>query len=549
MLLAWTLTCLVALALSTGLLLLLGHRLNVSSRFLGVLAVAAVVLGAGQASGRIWQIPSPTVLEAEGLLASCGWIVVFLRPRWNPTGQVFFGSFLGAAVAYLAFAARLTFDGGLSAVGMLASSLLLVLEVSALTISAYFTFESLDVTIRTRTSRPEPPFDPAHLPRVSLQVPAYNEPPDMLIETIRSLEGIDYPDLEILVVDNNTEDKDTWRPVEQYCRDRPRVRFFHVDDVEGYKAGALNLSLRELTDPAAELIGIVDADYLVNADYLEKTVGYFVDPNLAFLQTPQDYREFEGDTYLTACYDAYRYFFATSMPSRNERNSIIFAADDGPDPALCPRSASRMGPVVHHRGRRGVPPSAEGRLLRPVPAPVLRSGHHAAHLLRPQEPALPLVLRRHSDPAQAHRGPAALAQVAGQPAHHRAAPRLSLRRCPVVHRPAVPGVQLRPRRHGRPAAHHGTHRPPPVAGRRRAPARHPHRIGRVAGTVGTPEVHGHRHEPGGACLCELAVHVVDGRPGLHPGPPALRKASSCAPRNGAASAASGRRSGQPGPRP
>src|SRR5947209_3441519 len=134
------------------------------------------------------------------------------------------------------------------------------------------------MSIRTRTSRPAPPFDPAHLPRVSLQAPAYNEPPDMLIETIRSLEGIDYPDLEILVVDNNTEDKDTWRRVEQYCRDRPRVRFFHVDDVEGYKAGALNLSLRELTDPAAELIGIVDADYLVNADYLEKTVGYFVDP-------------------------------------------------------------------------------------------------------------------------------------------------------------------------------------------------------------------------------------------------------------------------------
>ena len=53
------------------------------------------------------------------------------------------------------------------------------------------------------------------------------------------------------------------------------------------------------------------------------------DANLAFVQTPQDYRDYEGSTYLTACYDAYRYFFATAMPSRNERNSIIFAGTMG----------------------------------------------------------------------------------------------------------------------------------------------------------------------------------------------------------------------------
>jgi len=329
MLLAWTLTCLVALILSTLLLLALGRHFRVSSRILGILVVAGLVVASGQLSARIWQLPSSDVIGAEALLAGCGFIVVFARPRWNPTGQIFFGSFLGAAIAYLAFAARLTFDAGLSAFGVAASTLLLCLEVSALTISAYFTFESLDVTTRTRTTRRRAPFDPAHQPRVSLQVAAYNEPSDMLIETIQSLEAIDYPNLDILIIDNNTQDPDTWGPVADYCQDRPRVRFVHVDNVEGYKAGALNLSLRSYTDPDAELVGIVDADYLVDPDYLTRTVGFFVDPNLAFLQTPQDYRDYEGDAYLTACYDAYRYFFATSMPSRNERNSIIFAGTMG----------------------------------------------------------------------------------------------------------------------------------------------------------------------------------------------------------------------------
>jgi hypothetical protein len=89
--------------------------------------------------------------------------------------------------------------------------------------------------------------------------------------------------------------------------------------------GALNLALTHYTDPDAEIVGVVDADYLLDASYLRSVIGRFADPRLGFLQTPQDYREWEGDPYLTACYDAYRYFFATSMPSRNHRDSIIFA--------------------------------------------------------------------------------------------------------------------------------------------------------------------------------------------------------------------------------
>ena len=102
-----------------------------------------------------------------------------------------------------------------------------------------------------------------------------------------------------------------------------------MDPWPGYKSGALNLALSDYTHPDAEIIGVIDSDYLVDPTWLKETVGYFSDPNLAFVQTPQDYRDFEGSTYLTACYDAYRYFFATAMPSRNERNSIIFAGTMG----------------------------------------------------------------------------------------------------------------------------------------------------------------------------------------------------------------------------
>jgi cellulose synthase/poly-beta-1,6-N-acetylglucosamine synthase-like glycosyltransferase len=328
-LLAWTLTCLIFLGLSTVVLLLLGAHLHVASRILALVCLLAEVVLAGQIAAAIWQLPSDYVIQAEILLAVAGVVVIGLRPAWNLAGQVFYAGFLAASVSFLVFMISLTFTAGLPAFGLAASILLLLLEVFALAVSGYFTFESLDATVRTRTKRPPPVFDPGYQPRVSLQVAAYNEPPDMLIETVRSLNAIDYPNLEIVIVDNNTPEEETWRPVEEFCRTLPRVKFFHADGVEGYKAGALNLSLRAFTDPAAEVIGIVDADYLVDPDFLAMTVGYFADPNLAFVQTPQDYREWEGDPYLTACYDAYQYFFATSMPSRNDRNSIIFAGTMG----------------------------------------------------------------------------------------------------------------------------------------------------------------------------------------------------------------------------
>jgi Glycosyltransferase like family 2 len=339
-LLSLFLVCFVALAAATVLLLAFGDRVRVANRALGLGAGIVLAVGAGEAATRLWRLEPRPVLAAEAVLVVVAAVVVAARPLWNPVGQVFLASFAAAGLAYLAFAADVTFAGGLSPAGVAASALLLVLEASALVLSGSFAFESCDVLCRVRWSRPRPRFDPTYLPKVSLHVPAYNEPPDMLIETIRSLDRLDYPNYEVLVLDNNTRDPAVWEPVARWSSPRRRVRFVHVDHLPGYKSGALNLALRAYTDPAAELVGVVDADYLVDPAYLRRVVGYFADPDIAFVQTPQDYREYRGDAYLTACYDAYKYFFVTSMPARNERNSIIFAGTMG----LLRRSAlERLG--------------------------------------------------------------------------------------------------------------------------------------------------------------------------------------------------------------
>ena len=168
----------------------------------------------------------------------------------------------------------------------------------------------------------------AELPFVSLHVPAHNEPPDMVIETLRALARLDYPRYEIVVIDDNTDDERLWRPVQAWCA-RHRVKFAHLEDWPGYKSGALNYALRQLTDPAAELIGVVDSDYQLDRGFLRRCAPLFADTWVGFVQAPQDYRDWRHARYYRRLYYSYQYFFSVSQPSRNERDGAIFAGTMG----------------------------------------------------------------------------------------------------------------------------------------------------------------------------------------------------------------------------
>ena len=127
----------------------------------------------------------------------------------------------------------------------------------------------------------------------------------------------------------------------------------------------------------------------------------FADPWIGFVQTPQDYRGWRHAPVLPAAYYSYKYFFAVSQPSRNEHDGAIFAGTMG----LIRRVAlDELGGWDEWC----ITEDAELSLR------LLRAGwhglhvdeafgprHHAADLRGAQGPAVPLVLRRHPDPAHA----------------------------------------------------------------------------------------------------------------------------------------------------
>ena len=165
--------------------------------------------------------------------------------------------------------------------------------------------------------------DTAYRPKVSVHVPCYNEPPEMVKQTLNALAALDYPDYEVLIIDNNTKDPAVWEPVRDYCETLgPRFKFFHVAPLAGFKGGALNYLIPH-TAKDAEVIAVIDSDYCVSPNWLKHMVPHFADPKIAVVQSPQDYRDQNESTFKKLCYAEYKGFFHIGMVTRNDRDAII----------------------------------------------------------------------------------------------------------------------------------------------------------------------------------------------------------------------------------
>ncbi|MEW5960724.1 MAG: glycosyltransferase [Chloroflexota bacterium] len=307
-----------------------GARLRQASQWLSLGWLLVVLL-----VGDLWALLTfgvPREIALLTLLAFIfGWWWIRRLPNWNVLAHATWITVLLATGLFIFYAFAVTAFTPLHPLSFLLAVVFFFIEAAALTLGLTHAYESLDVICRVRWRRAWGPLKPmpGYTPKVSLHVPAYNEPPEVVEATLRSLARLDYPDYEVLLVDNNTPDQKTWRPLEAVCRELgPRFKCVHLDRWPGYKSGALNFALTQVA-PDTEIIGIIDADYQLDPTFLRETVPAFANPRVAFLQTPQDYRHYRGHPFREATYHGYKYFFEVSMPSRNEHNAIIFAGTMG----------------------------------------------------------------------------------------------------------------------------------------------------------------------------------------------------------------------------
>ena len=182
----------------------------------------------------------------------------------------------------------LGWTGGQSSVaGNGVELLILVPYFSVLLLLAVFglhRFHLIRLYRRHRAVVAAEPSPPAEWPRVTVQLPVFNEK-YVAGRVLQAAAQLDYPPdrLEIQVLDDSTDDTTevVRAAVERLAGEGVPIVHLHRTHRTGYKAGALAEGLREAS---GEFVAVFDADFIPPEDFLRRTVPHFSDSRIGMVQ-------------------------------------------------------------------------------------------------------------------------------------------------------------------------------------------------------------------------------------------------------------------------
>lgn len=163
--------------------------------------------------------------------------------------------------------------------------LILVLFYAILQLSLAIAYVKAKKRVKEQTDDKKPVFDPNTTPKVTVQLPMYNElyVAERIIETVAAF---DYPrdKFQIQVLDDSTDEtKDVIaNKVAEVAARGINIQHIHRVDRTGYKAGALDAAMDRVE---GDFIAIFDADFVPDPDFLIKTMPYFQDDKVGVVQT------------------------------------------------------------------------------------------------------------------------------------------------------------------------------------------------------------------------------------------------------------------------
>lgn len=193
-----------------------------------------------------------------------------------------------------------------------------VAEVYGFVSTVLFFFTAWD----TRPRRPWRPAEAGH--SVDVMVPTYNEPVWVVRRTLLGALAISYPHQTYLLDDGK-------RPEMRRLARELGAGYITRPDNSGAKAGNLNWAIGRTS---GEFIVIFDADHVALPGFLDQTLGYFTDPKVAFVQTPQEFYNVESFQHLTKAakkrsWHQQQLFYRVLQPGKDRWNSSFFCGSSG----------------------------------------------------------------------------------------------------------------------------------------------------------------------------------------------------------------------------
>lgn len=155
---------------------------------------------------------------------------------------------------------------------------------------------------------------------VDVFITVCGEPVDIIEETLVAALNMDYPNFKVYILnDGYVAKKDNWEDVEKLAA-KYGASCITRKIPGGAKAGNINHALTKTDNP---FVAVFDADHIPHSDFLKKTMGYFTDTKVAFVQSPQYYKNNVGNFIAEAAWDQQALFFGALCKGKNRLNSTF----------------------------------------------------------------------------------------------------------------------------------------------------------------------------------------------------------------------------------
>jgi cellulose synthase (UDP-forming) len=163
-------------------------------------------------------------------------------------------------------------------------------------------------------------FDEEFAAPVDVFITVCGEPVSIVRKTAQAALAMDYPNFKVyLLNDGFVAKRDNWREIILLAR-ALGIKSITRKHPGGAKAGNINNALKVTSSP---YIVVFDADHVPHEDFLNKTMGFFTDTKMGFVQTPQYYKNQSTNAITQTAWDQQSLFFGPIMKGKNRHNSAF----------------------------------------------------------------------------------------------------------------------------------------------------------------------------------------------------------------------------------